>query len=99
MLKDRLQPGQRVRFRLGDIHLPALSEVMARMSEDTELQGQITLLSDQGEAKAAFAVVEVQGVLVPLIVPASSIRVTSESGEPTPKASSNQRDLPFPSAV
>jgi hypothetical protein len=68
------------------------------MSEDTELQGQITLLSDQGEAKAAFAVVEVQGVLVPLIVPASCIQVSSESPELS-RAALGQRELPFPSAI
>jgi hypothetical protein len=43
------------------------------MTEDTELQGTISLLSDQGGHKAAFAVIEVKGILMPLIVPASCI--------------------------
>jgi hypothetical protein len=69
-----LRPGERVNFRLGDIHLPDLAEVIARMTEDTELQGTVSLLSDQGGHRAAFAVIEVKGILMPLIVPASCIK-------------------------
>lgn len=75
MQNNQLQPGLKVQFRLGDIHLPEVAEVLNRMTEDTELQGSITLLSDAGEERAAFAVVEVKGVLMPIIVPASAIRV------------------------
>ena len=80
MHNDELKPGLKVQFRLGDIHLPSVSEVLNRMTEDTELQGSITLLSDAGEQRAAFAVVEVNGVLMPIIVPASAIRVVDGRG-------------------
>jgi|GEM_PF-1109237 len=79
---ERLQTGQKVQFRLGDIHLPDIQEVLARMTEDTELQGQITLLSDAGDQKAAFAVIEVRGVLMPIIVPASCIKAADAPDEP-----------------
>jgi hypothetical protein len=49
------------------------------MTEDTELQGSITLLSDAGDERAAFAVVEVKGVLMPIIVPAASVKVVQGS--------------------
>jgi len=49
------------------------------MTEDTELQGSVTLLSDQGDNKSAFAVVEVKGILMPLIVPAACIKVLVEA--------------------
>jgi hypothetical protein len=64
---------------LGDIHLPELAEVLNRMTEDAELQGCITLLSDHGEQRSAFAVIEVKGILMPLIVPASCIEVLTEA--------------------
>jgi len=51
------------------------------MTADTELQGQITLLSDQGEVRSAFAVVEVQGILLPLIVPAACIRLHADGSD------------------
>ena len=86
MENDRLQPGLKVQFRLGDIHLPAVAEVLHRMTEDTELQGSITLLSDAGDQRAAFAVVEVQGVLMPIILPASAIRVVQGCDEGTRQA-------------
>ena len=78
---ERLQPGQQVKFRLGDVHLPEPQEVIARMTEDTELQGSITLLSDQGEKRSAFAVIEVNGILMPLIVPTSLIKVIASSAD------------------
>ena len=83
MIERSLKPGERVVFRLGDIHLPDLAEVIAKMTEDTELHGTVSLLSDQGEHRAAFAVIEVKGILMPLIVPASCMR---RSPQDTPDA-------------
>ncbi len=80
-----LKPGQKVQFRLGDIHLPELTEVLNRMTEDTELQGHITLLSDAGDKQAAFAVVEVKGVLLPIIVPASAVILIKEATKESPE--------------
>ena len=74
MKTETLQPGQKVQFKLSDIHLPAIEEVFNRMTEDTELQGTITLLSDQGDQKTAFAVIEVKGILMPIIVPAACVK-------------------------
>ena len=75
---DQLQPGQKVQFRLGDVHLPAVQEILSRMTLDTELRGSITLLSDHGDKKTAFVVVEVKGILMPIIVPAEAVKVLSE---------------------
>jgi hypothetical protein len=71
---DSLQPGQQVQFKLADIHLPAIEEVLNRMTEDMELQGAITLVSEQGDQKAAYVVIEVKGILMPIIVPASCVK-------------------------
>ncbi len=76
---ENLQPGQRVQFKLADIHLPAIEEVLNRMTEDTELQGTITLMSDKGDLKTAFAVIEVKGILMPIIVPAACVKSVVEA--------------------
>lgn len=78
MHSDQLQPGQKVQFRLGDVHLPAIQEILNRMSEDTELQGSVTLLSDHGDRKTAFVVVEVKGILMPIIVPAECVKLQAQ---------------------
>ena len=69
MQQITLQPGQKVKFKLKDVHLPSIQDVLNRMTPDTELKGNITLLSDQGTNKSAYAVVEVRGILMPIIVP------------------------------
>ncbi|MCL2639943.1 MAG: hypothetical protein FWD53_03770 [Phycisphaerales bacterium] len=76
MMKSDLQPGQKVRFKLKDVHLPSIQDVLNRMTPDTELKGCITLLSDQGTSKSAYAVVEVRGILMPIIVPTGNAQTT-----------------------
>ena len=78
-----LQPGQKVKFKLRDVHLPAIQEVLDRMTPETELKGCITLLSDQGQNKSAYAVVEVRGILMPVIVPTSSVKHDAGMDETT----------------
>ena len=69
MLNENLQPGQKVKFKLGNVHLPSVQDALNRMTPDTEIQGNITLLSGEGLNKSAYAVVEVRGILMPIIVP------------------------------
>ncbi|HUO06888.1 MAG TPA: hypothetical protein VM008_01025 [Phycisphaerae bacterium] len=73
MKTELVQLGQQVQFRLADIHLPAIEEVLNRMTEDTELHGTVTLLSDHGEQNSAYAIIEVKGILMPIIVPVSAL--------------------------
>ena len=81
MNNQSLQPGQKVRFKLRDVHLPTIEDVLNRMTSETELQGSITLLSNEGARKGSFAVVEVKGVLTPVIVPTTrpTVAVVEES--------------------
>jgi len=74
------QPGQKVKFKLKDVHLPSIQDVLNRMTPDTELKGCITLLSDRGTSKSAYAVVEVRGILMPIIIPAASIMPAAQDG-------------------
>ena len=80
MQKSVLHPGQKVRFKLKNIHLPSIQDILNRMTPDTELRGCITLLSDRGTSKSAYAVVEAAGILMPIIIPAASINAASQDG-------------------
>jgi hypothetical protein len=71
--------GQPIRFRLGDVYAPALPELFKQITPGLELEGRITLLSDGGENHAAYALVEVPGVLLPVIVPASCLELVSSA--------------------
>jgi hypothetical protein len=74
---EPLQPGQLVQFKLADVHLPSLEEVLNRMTEDTELRGVVTLLSDPANRESAYAVIEVQGILTPIIVPLGRLQLVA----------------------
>jgi hypothetical protein len=93
---QRLIPGQKVQFKLADIHLPDIAEVLSRMTDDVELIGQITLLSDQGEHRSAFAVIEVKGILMPLIVPASCLTTVETPPARTPEITTRETGFPLP---
>ena len=69
-----LQLGQKVKFKLKDVHLPPIPDVLNRMTPDTELKGCVTLLSDRGMNKSSCAVVEVRGIQTPIIVPSASVK-------------------------
>jgi hypothetical protein len=81
-VNNELQPGQKVRFKLRDVHLPTIEDVLNRMTSETELQGSITLLSNKGPKKDSYAVVEVKGVLTPVIVPTTrpTVRPVDDDG-------------------
>jgi hypothetical protein len=76
---DEPRSGQAIRFRLGDVYAPNLADLYRQMTPGLELEGQIILLSDGGDNQAAFALVEVPGVMLPLIVPASCLEAISEA--------------------
>jgi hypothetical protein len=63
------QVGDRVTFRIGDVFLPEPSEVLAKLTSDTETNGVIIEFSDSGNNLRAYAVVRIttqQSVLLPV---------------------------------
>ncbi|MCL2646584.1 MAG: hypothetical protein FWD61_06205 [Phycisphaerales bacterium] len=75
---DEPKSGQLIRFRIGDIYAPDLDDLYKQMTPGLELEGQIILLSDGGSSHDAYALVEVPGILLPMIVPAASLEVVEE---------------------
>ena len=70
---DKVTSGTRVRFKLSDMVCPEVNQFLGNVTGDLELSGKIVYLSDSGEKRDFYAVVEVQGVTSPLIVPVSQI--------------------------
>ena len=68
-----LAAGTNVRFKMADVVCPDPSEIIAKMTDGLRLTGRVVLLSDAGEKRNYFAVVEVAGVMCPLVVPVEQI--------------------------
>jgi hypothetical protein len=68
---------QHVRFKVADIHTPHPLVVLYELHGNDLLEGRVVDLSDSGELKEAFAVVEVEQVRQFLIVPVARL-VTAE---------------------
>jgi hypothetical protein len=67
-LRDRL-----VHFRVGDVYMPDPQAVLCELYGDDLLQGRVLDYSDSGARREAFAVVSVEGVKQPVIVPVDRI--------------------------
>lgn len=66
---------QQVRFKVADIHTPHPLVVLYELHGNDLLEGRVVDLSDSGELKEAFAVVEVEQVRQFLIVPVARLVV------------------------
>jgi hypothetical protein len=66
---------QQVRFKVADIHTPHPLVVLYELHGNDLLEGRVVDLSDSGELKEAFAVVEVEQVRQFLIVPVERLVV------------------------
>ena len=75
MFWPEAKPGSRVRFKLADVVCPDTEQVLAKLIDSLEVSGKVVFLSDSGDEKSRFAIVEVNGIMCPLIVPVDEIGV------------------------
>jgi hypothetical protein len=73
MYWSNLQAGSEIRFRLSDVACPDQGQVFERLTGDLEVSGRVVFISDSGDKRDHYAVVEVDGVLSPLIVPIETV--------------------------
>ena len=73
-----LPKGTEVAFRIREALCPTAVEVADQITPELEIRGQVVFLSDAGTAKDHFAIVEVEGLTMPVIVPVSKVRHTRE---------------------
>ena len=75
-----IEPGENVRFALGKVICPGLDELCGQIGSDLEIEGQVVFLSDYGKLRGHFAIVQVKGIHVPLIVPVENLQLIERSG-------------------
>lgn len=69
---------QHVHFRISDIYIPNPHLLIWQLHGDDLLQGKVIDLSDSGSQQAAFAVIEVEGMEHPMIVPVDCLLGVTE---------------------
>jgi hypothetical protein len=63
-----------VNFKIKDVYVPDPAQILMELHGDDLLQGKIIDASDSGFQQDAFAVVEVEGLAQPLVVPMNRIK-------------------------
>ena len=79
--------GTRVRFALSRVMCPELEGVCKRIDSKLEVEGRIVFLSDYGSLRQHFAIVQVEGIHVPLIVPVADLQLEIGTERELTKAS------------
>jgi hypothetical protein len=75
-----LAVGNGVTFRLRHVECPDLTPLFEHVGPDLRVVGQVVCLSDSGVRKDHFAIVDVEGMYTPLIVPAARLRPATRRG-------------------
>ncbi len=73
-MAEDIRQGATASFALGDIVCPDVTRTLEQIGPELSVTGKITMLSDRGSDKNAFAIVQVSGIHSPLIVPVSRLR-------------------------
>jgi hypothetical protein len=63
-----------VNFRICDVYIPDPGQILTELHGKDLLQGKVIDVSDSGAEQEAFAVVEVEGLAQPVVVPMNRIR-------------------------
>ena len=63
-----------VNFKIKDVYVPDPAQICLDLHGDDLLQGEIIDVSDSGFQKNVFAVVEVEGLDQPVVVPMDRIK-------------------------
>ncbi|MCH9023419.1 MAG: hypothetical protein IID32_11755 [Planctomycetes bacterium] len=76
MYSAGLESGQEVRFQLSQVVCPEQDRLIEKITEGLEISGRIVYLSDGGDRKDYYAIVEVAGIATPLIIPVSQLEMS-----------------------
>ncbi len=77
-----IEAGESVRFAVGKVTCPGLDKLCEQISSDLEIEGQVVFLSDHGKIRGYFAIIQVKGIHVPLIVPVEDLQLVERKGPP-----------------
>lgn len=65
---------RRFRFRLADVICPDTDQVRQEVTSELEVTGELLFLSGSGSQAERFAILRVEGILSPAIVPVERLR-------------------------
>ncbi len=82
MTQDNRQ-GATASFAIGDVVCPDATRTLEQVGPELTIRGQITMLSDHGTEKSAFAVIQVEGIHSPLIVPVDRLHLEDAKSQRT----------------
>jgi hypothetical protein len=74
MGSKKLEKRKEVAFRLEDVFCPDQEVVLSHLEGGLEVIGKVSFFSDNGTDKEGFAIVDVPGLLVPVVVPRDRLR-------------------------
>ena len=61
-------------FRLKDIFFPESEDLMRRTTPELKLRGRVIDFSDSGNSKNEFAIIQVDGIDGPVVVPVERLK-------------------------
>jgi hypothetical protein len=67
-----------VQFKVSDIYLPDPRNLLWELHANDLLQGRVVELSDSGQEQNVFAIIEVEGIKQPVIVPVKGLVSVNE---------------------
>ncbi len=74
MKRENVETTQKkITFKLADVVFPELETIFANMTEEIEVIGRVTFISDGGNEEEKFAIIDVPGITIPVIVPKDKI--------------------------
>jgi hypothetical protein len=86
--KSSYKSGNYVAFQLSDVMCPDLEQLLAQIGPELSVAGEVVMLSDNGEQQEHFAIVNVTGIAMPLIVPVAKLSESQRIGQKDNSASS-----------
>ncbi|GJM26955.1 MAG: hypothetical protein DHS20C16_33700 [Phycisphaerae bacterium] len=86
-----IRQGATASFAIGDVVCPDATRTLEQVGPELTIRGQITMLSDHGTEKSAFAVIQVEGIHSPLIVPVDRLQLeSSKARQPATETESTE---------
>jgi hypothetical protein len=74
MVKQTIKAGTLASFEISDVVCPDAGQVIRQIGPGLTVSGEVVYLSDSGDQKDHFAVIDVEGIHAPLIVRVDRLR-------------------------
>jgi len=66
--------------RLNDLECPEPEVVLANLTSETEVRGKVTFFSDSGQRRDEFAILDIPGLGMPVVVRAEKLLAQGRPG-------------------